>query len=228
MKLLSFLCLIVMLTAGWMRVYFGARELFNGNGDLKAEISHLQNLTEEMKTATAVEREQFTEFRQNVATLMPNVLKENGIGLEGYPIRSLASTISRSESQMVRETIAKTLFQRGKEYFRKGEYAKAKGLFHQIIDRFGFTPFVAESYFLLAESHFQQNELEACTGIVQQMVELFPQHELTGFALIRLGRVYQLENRNEEAIDIYKTVLRSYPQRDVASQAKASLKGIDL
>ena len=33
--------------------------------------------------------------------------------------------------------------------------------------------------------------------------------------------------RNEEAVDIYKTVLRSYPQRDVASQAKASLRGVD-
>jgi hypothetical protein len=41
-----------------------------------------------------------------------------------------------------------------------------------------------------------------------------------------LGRVYELQNRSEEAVDIYKTVLRSYPQRDVASQAKASLRGI--
>ena len=60
------------------------------------------------------------------------------------------------------------------------------------------------------------------------MVELIPHHELTGFALIRLGRIYEMQNRNEEAVDIYKTVLRSYPQRDVASQAKASLKGVEL
>jgi TolA-binding protein len=87
---------------------------------------------------------------------------------------------------------------------------------------------VTESYFLMAEGHFLSNELEECTAIVQQMVDLFPQHELTGFALIRLGRIYEIQNRNEEAVDIYKTVLRSYPQRDVASQAKASLKGVEL
>ena len=32
----------------------------------------------------------------------------------------------------------------------------------------------------------------------------------------------------EDAVDIYRTVLRTYPQRDVASQAKSSLKGLDL
>jgi TolA-binding protein len=60
------------------------------------------------------------------------------------------------------------------------------------------------------------------------MVELFPQSELTGFALIRLGSIYQIQNRNEEAVDIYKTVMRSYPQRDVASQARASLRDLEL
>ena len=176
----------------------------------------------------ALEREQFLEFRQSVAALMPDVLKQKGLGEEGYPYRSLASTISRSDAEQVRQTIAKTLFERGKENFRKHEYPKAIHAFHQVIDHFGFTPYVAESFFLLAESHFQRNELEACTGVIQQMVELFPNHELTGFALVRLGRIYQIQNRNEEAIEIFKTVMRSFPQRDVASQAKASLRGVDL
>ena len=60
------------------------------------------------------------------------------------------------------------------------------------------------------------------------MIELFPTHELTGFAMVRLGRIFEAQKRAEEAVDIYKTVLRSFPQRDVASQAKASLKGIEL
>lgn len=228
MKVTSFLCLILVMTLSLMQLYSGAREIFNGSSDLKSEISLLQEQRRRQNMAVAVEHEQFLEFRQNVAALMPDVLQKKGRGEEGYPYRSLASTISRGESELVRQTIAKTLFERGKDSFRKKDYAKAKVLFRQVIDRFGFTPFVAESYFLLSESLFQQNELEACAGVVQQMVELFPHHELTGFALIRLGRVYQMQNRNDEAIDIYKTVLRSYPQRDVASQAKASLKGIDL
>ncbi len=211
-----------------MQFYASVRETYNGVGELTDKLSLNQKNLEKREVAMALEREQFYEFRQNIATLMPDVLKEKGQGLQGYPYRSLASTITKTESEAVRKTIAKTLFERGKEYFQKKEYAKAGKVFHQVIERFGFSPFVPESYFLLAESHFQENELEECTTTIQQMVELFPQHELTGFALVRLGRIYEIQNRNEEAVDIYKTVLRSYPQRDVASQAKASLKGLDL
>jgi TolA-binding protein len=228
MKQTVFVSFILMLTIGWMSFYFEVRETFNGVAEYKAEVDRLQKNSEEQDLAIDLEREHFLEFRQSVATLMPGVLKEKGEGEEGYPYRSLASVISRSDSEQVRKTIAKTLFETAKKHFREKQYAKANRAFKQIIDKFGFTPFVPESYFLMAESYFQSNQLEECTSVIQQMVELFPQHELTGFALIRLGRIYELQNRNDEAVDIYKTVIRSYPQRDVASQAKASLRGVDL
>jgi tetratricopeptide (TPR) repeat protein len=227
MQLTAFLCVMLVLTAGWMKLYSSAREIFNGVGEYKNEITHLKEQNETERLAMALDREQFIEFRQNVATLMPDELKKKGLGEEGYPYRSLASTISRGEAEGVRMAIAKTMFERGKTYFRAKQFAKAQHVFRQVVDRYGYTPFVPESYFLLAESHFQMNELEECTGVIQTMVELFPHHELTGFALVRLGRIYEMQNRNEEAVDIYKTVLRSYPQRDVASQAKASLRGIE-
>lgn len=228
MKQPIFLSLMLVLTLVWMQIYGSAREAYNGIGEYKAAIDRLHQEADELKIARDLDREHFLEFRQNVATLMPDVLKQKGLGEEGYPYRSLASTISRKESDSVRQAIAKTLFERGKAYFRKKEFVKANRAFQQIIDRYGFTQYAAESYFLMAEGYFQQNELEQCTVTIQQMVELFPQHELTGFALVRLGRIYEIQNRNEEAVEIYKTVLRSYPQRDVASQAKASLKGIEL
>jgi TolA-binding protein len=228
MKLTPFLCLILVLTAVWMQVYFLARQTFSGVRDLEAEVERLKITNEREHLEMALEREQFLEFRQYVATLMPDVLKQKGQGEQGYPYRNLASTISRKEAEIVRQAIAKTLFEHGKEYYRKKEYAKAGRSFQQIIDRYEYSPYVAESFFLLAESHFQRNELEECTSIIQRMVELFPHHEMTGYALIRLGRIYEIQHRTEDAVDIYRTVLRSYPQRDVASQARASLRGIEL
>lgn len=228
MRLSTFTCLILVFTAGWMQFYAAVRELYNGVNEYKQEIVHLKEGNEQERLAMSIEREQFLEFRQFVASLMPEAVKEKGEGEAGYPIRGLASTLAKNDAEKVRGVIAKTLFERGKEYFNKKDYAKAKRAFKQVIDRYGFSPYVAESYFLLAESHFQQNELEECTSVIQQMIELFPAHELTGFAMVRLGRIYEIQNRNEEAVDIYKTVLRSFPQRDVASQAKSSLKGIEL
>ncbi len=227
MKVTTFLSFILVLTLGWMQFYASVRERFNGVQELEEKVEATRRASERREIEIALEREQFLEFRQFVATLMPDVLKEKGLGTEGYPFRSLASTISRTEAIEVKRAIAKTLFERGKSYFRDKEYAKAVKVFKQVTDKFGFSPFVAEAFFLSAESLFQLNEMEECTSVVHTMVELFPQHELTGFALVRLGRIYEMQNRNEEAIDIYRTVIRSFPQRDVASQAKASMRGLD-
>lgn len=228
MNLTVFLSFILVLTAGWMQFYSAAREAYNGVSELEEKLVRTQEQAKVREVDLAMEREQFLEFRQYVATLMPEVLKEKGKGLEGYPYRSLASVITKNESQAVRATIVKTLFERGKTHFREKSYSKAVKVFRQVIDKYGFSPWVAESYFLMAESYFQENELEECARAIRQMVELFPQNELTGFALVRLGRVYELQNRSEDAVDIYKAVVRSYPQREVAAQAKASLRGLDL
>lgn len=216
------------MTVGWMQLYASVREAYNGKDELEETVHRLRQEAKEQRVKFALEREQFLEFRQNVAALMPNILKEKGMGEEGYPYRSLASLSSRGQNDPVRGAISKTLFERGKENFNRKEYAKATKIFRQIIDRYGYSPYAIESYFLLSESHFRANEYEECTKVIMQMIELFPNHELTGFAMIRLGRIFEAQNRNEEAVDMYKTVLRSFPQRDVASQAKSSLRGLDL
>lgn len=228
MKLSNFVSLILVLTVLWMNFYAHVRETFNGVSEYKGEITRLKHESERERIARELDREHFLEFRQSVATLMPDALKSHGEGEGGYAYRNLASVVSRPQTTEVRRLVAKTLFETARDQFRKKEFAKANRNFKQIIDRYSYTPYVTDAYFLMAEGYFQQNQLEECTAVIQQMVELFPQHELTGFALIRLGRIYEVQNRNDEAIDIYKTVLRSYPQRDVASQARTSLKGVDL
>jgi len=227
MRQSSFIAYILILTLIVMQIYARARETFNGVAEAREQVARLQHEIEEVKTSARLQEEHFLAFRQSVATVMPSVLKEKGEGEAGYPVRSLASVVSRSEVDQVRAVIAKTIFETGKKYFRDKNFKKAKRSFRQIIDRYSYTPFVTESYFLLAEAYFQENELEECTRVVQQMIELFPQAELTGFGLIRLGRIYEIQNRSDEAVDIYKTVIRTFPQRDVAAQARASLKGMD-
>lgn len=228
MKRPYFLAYALILLLGWMQFYASVREQYNGVSEAQEKVKHLEEQAKNLKVERELEAEHFLEFRQYVATLMPDVLKEKGQGEAGYPFRNLASVVMKTENRQVKEAIAKTLFEQGKEYFRKEEYGKANRAFKQLIDRFGYTPYIPESYFLMSESFFLNNEFEESTKVIGQMVELFPSHELTGFAMIRLGRIYEAQNRNEEAVDIYKTVVRSFPQRDVASQAKSSLRGLDL
>lgn len=228
MKLTPFLSFILVLALGWMQFYASVREQFNGVSEAKQTAQRTHEKLQRERLAWNLERDQFLEFRQDVATLMPDVLKEKGQGEAGYPYRNLASILTKSEANKVRELVAKTMFERGKEYFRNKQYEKSERLFTQLIEKFSYSSYVTESYFLLAEGYFQSGNLEESTRTIQNMMEQFPGHELTGFSLIRMGRIFEAQNRTEEAIDIYKTVLRSFPQRDVASQARGSLKGIDL
>lgn len=228
MRLSYFISFILLLTIGWMQFYSSIREVYNGVEEYQFEVDQLEAALEQARIERELEREHFLDFRQNVATLMPEVLKKRGKGEQGYSVRNLASVVSRTEREQVRRTIAKTLFEKGKQHFRKKEYDQAIRAFRQLVDRFSYSPYTVEALFLLAESHFQANELESSTSVVETMVELFPSHELTGFAMIRLGRIYEIQSRSEEAIDIYRTVLRSFPQRDVAAQARSSLRGLEL
>ena len=228
MSLPYFVSFSLMMTVMWMQFYASTRETYNGISEYKAQIHHLQDEAQAHEVETLLQAEHFLEFRQTVATLMPDVIRDKGMGEDGYPYRSLASIITKSQANEIRKTLAKTLFEKGQEHYRKREFAQANRAFKQVINKFGFSTKVPESYFLMAEGYFQTEELEECTDVIQQMIELFPGHELTGFAMVRLGRIYEMQNRNEDAVDIYKTVLRSFPQRDVASQAKASLRGMDL
>lgn len=228
MSLPYFVSLSLVLTVMWMQIYSKSREAYNGLTEAKLEIHHLREELQAQDVEASLQAEHFLEFRQHVATLMPEAVKDRGVGEEGYPLRSLASTLTKPQAEQLRKTLAKTIFEKGKEHFRKRQFAQATRSFKQLISKFGFSPNINEAYFLMAEGYFQTEEYEECVSVIQQMIELFPSHELTGFAMVRLGRVYEMQNRNEEAVDIYRTVLRSFPQRDVASQAKSSLRGMEL
>ena len=228
MNLFAFSSFILVLCFGWMQFYSAVRHQFNGAIEYKAAAAKAYRQLERERLAWNLEKDQFLDFRQNVATLMPEALKKKGLGVEGYPYRNLASVITRPQSNKIKDLVAKSLFEQGKNHFRKKNFDQSGKLFKEVIAKYGYTAYVNEAYFLLAEGYYQQGKYEDSTRTIQQMLELFPSHELTGFSMIRLGKIYEAQNRNEEAIDIYKTVMRSFPQRDVAGQAKASLKGVDL
>ncbi len=228
MGLNAFLSFMLMLTVGWMQIYSQTRERYNGVAEYKHKAKSIEEKLNRARLASIVEREHFLEFRQQVAALMPEVLEQKGLGQEGYGVRNLASVVTSVDSGEIRKTIARTLFENGKENFRKGNFQKSTQAFGALIDRYGYTTYVPESFFLMAEGLFQDRKLEECTDKINQMLELYPSHELTGFALIRLGKIYEIQKRSDEAVEIYKTVMKSFTQADVINQARISLKQVEL
>lgn len=228
MRLPYFALFILTLTVGWMQFFWTAKHHFSGLEEAKQQVVILRAEVKEEHLKTQLAKEEFLEFRQDVATLMPAVLPEHGKGEKGYPLRNLAAVLAPGSSEAVRPVIIKTLFERGQELFRQKKYEDANRVFKTFIEKYSYSEHAPSAYFLRMDSAFKLGDYRECIEISNQMVEQFPGLELTGFALLRLGRIYEIQGRAEDAVDIYRTVLRTYPQRDVASQAKSSLKGLDL
>lgn len=228
MALPYFAVFIMALTLGWMQFFWTAKHHFSGLEETKQKVTQLESTVKQERLKTQLAKEEFLEFRQDVATLMPQALPIAGKGEKGYPLRNLAAVLNPSTSDAVRPVIIKTLFERGQELFRNKKFEDANRVFKTFVEKYSYSEHAPDAYFLWLDGAFKIGDYRQCIEISNQMVEQFPGTELTGFALLRLGRIYEMQGRAEDAVDIYRTVLRTFPQRDVASQAKASLKGLDL
>jgi TolA-binding protein len=228
MTLPYFLSFILVLALAWTEMYWATADHFNGIREYKQKTAQLRAEIKEERLKTKLAKEEFLEFRQDVATLMPQVLPVAGKGEEGYPLRNLAAVLAVPASDKVRSVVIKSMFEHGQELFRKKKYEESNKVFKQFIEKYSYSERTPEAYFLWLDGAFKLGDYRQCVDLAHEMVELFPGTELTGFALLRLGKIYEMQGRAEDAVDIYKTVLRSYAQRDVASQAKASLRGVDL
>ena len=189
-------------------------------------IGRLEEQVRREKFKLEIARLESEEFRQSVATLLPNAMKDESE--LNYPKRLLASVTQSQQADYYRTLQANTLFMKAKSFFRAKDYVSANPRFEKIIQEFSYSENLSEAYFLLSEGYYQLGQYEPCVRYIKEMVQLFPETELTGFALLRLGQVYEIQDRPGEALQLYKTVLRSFPQRGVASQASQMIRSVNL
>ena len=216
------------LTAAWAFSYAKFEKHF---ADPKLYVSQIHRLEKEVAQERAKQillHDQILQFRTEVATVLPELLKKNPSGEKGYPMRNLASVTGMGEADQLRARLASMQFEKAKKYFRLKDFSTAQRTLDEFIRKSPFSIHIAEAYFLLAETYYRLEDYESSILTVEKMVELFPEHELTGFSLLRVGKIYEYKDRPEEAVDIYKAVLKTFPHRGVASQARESLRSVEL
>jgi len=193
---------------------------------LKEQLALVEKQRQEANFRALLLADQLAEYRQHVATLIPDVMK----GMkehEAYPLRQLAS-VSSGGGDVIRIERASGIFEKAKAAFRDKDFEKSNQLLASMIARYPDSVHVAEAHFLLAEGQYQLKDFSAATSTIEKMVDLFPENELTGFALLRLGHIYELQDRVEDAGDIYKAVLENFKQPELVKQARTSLKAVAL
>lgn len=228
MKNSVFLAFSLILTAGIAYLYGEARYYFHRPSIYIVEIKRLQEQVAREKFRHQLTTYEFQDFRQYVATLLPEAIKEKGSQEKSYPLRSLASVVQKGSRDGLLVQRAQSLFEKGKSQFREKDFVQSNKTFLRLIDEHSYSAHVPEALFLLVEGYFQLREYDQVIRTVDKMVDLYPELELTGFALLRAGKVYEFRDRHDEAISVYQTVMRSFPNRQLSSVAQDSLREIEL
>lgn len=223
-----FSSLILGLMLLWMQFFWIVRDHYNGLREAKEHAQAMDRKLKEEKLKLSLLDERFFDFKQSVAMVMPKALSVAGESKDAYPLRNLASVLSSTAKEPIKNIISKALFEQGQKFFREKKFVDSNRIFKKFIDNYSYSIRTPEAYFLWLDGAFQMGDYAQCVELSKQMVELFPGTELTGFALLRLAKVYEQQGRADDAVDIYKTVIRSYPQRDLTAQARQLLKGVDL
>lgn len=210
-------------------MFWSAQKHFNGVREYKDQVAELHEDLQRERLKLQLANDEYLDFRQTVATLMPKALAIPGQKNDTtYQLRNLASVLTPVGPEAVKALISKTLFERGQQLFRDKKFVESNKVFKKFVDTYSYSVHTPEAYFLWLDGAYQLGNYTECVELSRQMIEQFPGTELTGFALLRLGRIYERQGRAGDAVDIYKTVIRSYPQKDVTAQARHSLKGLDL
>lgn len=172
---------------------------------------------------------QFADFKQDVALLIPEKIKNNKIQSEKKKLRSLASVIPHEGThEITLGYSAQKLLKEGKSLIKKREFRKGIKPLKKLIRKFPDSYHMVEAHYLITEAYAQQEKNEDVIHWVDKMVELFPENSLTGYALLRVGGIYELDGRHEDAVKIYRTIVAVYQDKNLIAQAKVAVSELEL
>jgi TolA-binding protein len=219
---------ILTLTLGMSYLYTSLREFYSPTKDLRHQVAALDEKVKTERFKHLVDSYEFAEFRNYVATILPEAIKEKGDGEKSFQLRSLASVVQNQSNENLAVEQAQMAFDTAKKYFREQKFEDSNRLFALMIKSHPYSAHVPEAMFLMVEGYFQLHQYDQALTAANKMIEVYPDNELTGYAMVRLGKIYEYQDRHEEAMDIYKTVIKSFPQRSLASVAENALRSEQL
>jgi TolA-binding protein len=220
---------VLILLFGLMQAHSAFREHFHGSQNYIRHIHQLEGQLAEERFRYELTRSQFAEFKQDLSLVLPAVLKNTKPDSEAsYPLRNLASVAALGAPNELVTLSSRAQFEVARGSFRQGQFDRAVRELNIFVNKFNYSPHIAEAYFLLVEAQFQLQNYEDSLRFAERMVDLFPESELTGFALLRMGRVMEKQDRPEEAVEIYRTVVKSFAYPDLNVQAKTLLQSVKI
>lgn len=171
----------------------------------------------------------FADFKQDIALIIPDQVKQKNLDEDQQKLRNLASIIPHVGSQEITLGYsAEKMLTNGKNAVIKREYDEGIKTLEKLIQKFPDSLHVIEAHYLIVEAYSQQDKNTQVIQWVDKMVELFPENRLTGYALLKIGNLYEVDGRHEDAIKIYKTIVAVYRDPKLVAQAQVAVGELEL
>lgn len=220
MKFFNFFILVMLV--GLMQVYYMFRAHFSEEKFLKQELMSLEQSHEKLQLENQLVHYHYKEFQQNVASLLPGVIKEQPFN---YAVRNIASIVDEPEPMKIES--ASKLFEKGRELFENKDFEEASLYFKKVSVFYTESVHLPESLFMLAESYYQLRDYERSMDAIEYLMDQFPEHILTGYSLLRMGKIYEKHDRGEDAVLAYGLIRERFQQKELLKQASDLLEGLE-
>lgn len=223
MRKFAFFSFCLFLSVMVFQLYLAVKSHFNGEEYIGVENKILKKQIEQAQFQNELLQFHFNSFKQEVAQVLPEALKKTNKMEESFPLRSLASVVTKNKSEEIKASLSENLLARGQREFAAGMFKECIKSLEHYVEEYSYSKDVVKAYAMLVESYYQLGYTEKSVKTIETMVDLFPHDEQTGFALIRLGTILK-KDRPDEAAQVYMTVMQTFKQyKSLTNQARSLL-----
>ncbi len=223
-SVLAIFCLFLIM--GFFNLYIFIQTQSNSVPELKVQNAKLEWELKNQELKTMLANYELEDYRQYLALVLPNEIRNNSPA--NYQLRNLASVVKEPLSDNLAIERASSLLSKAKKAFEGKDYVGSNKLLHNLIEDYPDSIHSVEAHFLLIEGQYQSQDFENCIASIDDMLTLYPENELTGYAMLRLGKIFESQDRVEDAVEVYKALIRDFKSEKLQSQARLSLKGVEL
>jgi TolA-binding protein len=216
---LVFVVFCLILLVGLVQLHWYFQDYFGESRDLVSKVSQLKHDLEQQRLQTALIQNQFRDFQQDVASLLPRLDKKSLTKVQ-YKVSQMAQVLRQPASENVIDT-SSVLMARARDEFSAKHFDRAATLFKEVIKKYPVSSQIVDAYFLLGESLYQSEQYDECLNVAYEMVNQFPQNQMTGYLLLRNGQILSMRKRVHEAAEVYDIVSTEFSgDKQLADQAR--------
>jgi hypothetical protein len=122
---------------------------------------------------------------------------------------------------------ATTIYNTGLDYYRRGDYSKARSYFAKGMKKFPLSPIIDQTAFHFAITYFKENDWHEALNAFNDMIARYPESRKLPEVLYHIGICHLKVHKPEKAIQVFKRIIVDFPGDIWAGYSKEKLEELD-